>query len=71
MCKRSDKKYTAAAKGRDPRLDIGDIVTIHDKYGGKSKIPIMKLSMDYDGGLITEIESQGKTEIESGSIKAK
>ena len=54
----------------DPRLDIGDIVTIHDKYGGKSKIPIMKLSMDYDGGLITEIESQGKTEIESGSISS-
>lgn len=54
----------------DPRLDIGDIVTIHDKYGGKIKIPIMKLSMDYDGGLITEIESQGKTEIESGSISS-
>lgn len=54
----------------DPRLDIGDIVTIHDKYGRKSKIPIMKLSMDYDGGLITEIESQGKTEIESGSISS-
>lgn len=54
----------------DPRLDIGDIVTLCDKYGGKIKIPIMKLSMDYDGGLITAIESQGKTEIESGSISS-
>lgn len=51
----------------DPRLDIGDIVTIHDKYGGKIKIPIMKLSMDYDGGLITEIESQGKRKLNPGA----
>lgn len=51
----------------DPRLDTGDIVRVQDKYGSQFDIPIMKLGLDFDGGLITSVESQGKTEAESES----
>lgn len=54
----------------DPRLEVGDIVTVRDKYGKEIKIPIMKITMDFDGGLITTIESVGKTEVESTSISS-
>ena len=54
----------------DPRLEIGDIVAVRDKHGKETKIPVMKITMDFDGGLITTIESVGKTEVESTSISS-
>ena len=38
---------------------------LQDKYGKIQYIPVMKMTMDYDGGLITEIQSCGKTEIQT------
>ncbi len=51
----------------DMRLDIGDIVKVQDKYGNIIKIPVMALSQDFDGGLLTGIKSQGKTDAERAS----
>lgn len=49
----------------DPRIDVGDVVMLQDKYGKIQYIPVMKMTMDYDGGLITEIQSCGKTETQT------
>lgn len=51
----------------DMRLDIGDTVKVQDKYGNIIKIPVMVLSQDFDGGLLTGIKSQGKTDAERAS----
>lgn len=51
----------------DIRLDTGDIVKVQDKYGNIIKIPVMSITQDFDGGLMTAIASQGKTEAESSS----
>lgn len=47
----------------DPRIDVGDIITIIDKSGNVVKIPVMSLVQDYDGGLLSEIQSFGKSEV--------
>ena len=49
----------------DIRLDIGDIVSVQDKYGNIIKIPIMSITQDFDGGLMTAIASEGQTETEA------
>lgn len=51
----------------DMRIDIGDIVKVQDKHGNIIKIPVMVLSQDFDGGLLTGIKSQGKTDAERAS----
>ena len=51
----------------DIRLDPGDIVKVQDKYGNEIRIPIMIITQDFDGGLMTAVASQGKTEAESNA----
>lgn len=46
----------------DIRLDIGDIVTLNDKYGNVIKIPLMSVTQEFDGGLLTVIQSYGSGE---------
>ena len=53
----------------DPRIDVGDIITVTDKTGNVVKIPVMSLVQDYDGGLLTEVQSFGKVESESSQNK--
>lgn len=43
----------------DMRLDTGDIVTVNAKDGSVVKIPVMSVSQEYDGGLMSEIRSYG------------
>jgi hypothetical protein len=53
----------------DPRIDVGDIITITDKSGNVVKIPVMSLVQDYDGGLLSEVQSFGKSELVTGQNK--
>lgn len=53
----------------DPRIDVGDIITIIDKSENVVKIPVMSLVQDYDGGLLSEIQSFGKSESVTGQNK--
>ena len=48
----------------DPRIDPWDILTVTDKAGKSYKVPVMSLTMEFDGGLTTEVEAFGKAEIE-------
>lgn len=48
----------------DPRLDPWDIITVLDKKGKSYKVPVMNLTMEFDGGLTTEVEAVGKAEVE-------
>lgn len=48
---------------------MGDIITVTDKAGNAVKIPVMSLVQDYDGGLLTEVQSFGKVESESSQNK--
>lgn len=49
----------------DIRLDVWDLITVVDLLGNKYKIPVMKLTQNYDGGIGTTIEAVGKTEEET------
>lgn len=53
----------------DPRIDVGDIITVVDKNGNVVKIPVMSLVQDYDGGLLSEVQSFGKSESVTGQSK--
>lgn len=49
----------------DVRPELGDIITINAKNGKTYSLPIMHEVIDFDGGLITEVASYGRTEQES------
>lgn len=53
----------------DIRLDLGDIITVQGRTGTERKVPVMSLSVDFDGGIITDIGSYGNTEGEESQIK--
>ena len=53
----------------DPRIDVGDIITVVDKNGNVVKIPVMSLVQDYDGGLLSDVQSFGKVESEAAQSK--
>lgn len=53
----------------DPRIDVGDIITVVDKTGKVVKIPVMSLVQDYDGGLLSEVQSFGKSESVTAQCK--
>ena len=53
----------------DPRLDLCDIVKVYDKAGNLIRLPVMRLAQDFDGGLITQLQSFGGTEQESAQQK--
>lgn len=46
----------------DPSLDPGDIIIVSDKRGNDIKVPIMSIVQEYDGGLLTRIQSFGGIE---------
>lgn len=43
----------------DPRLDLGDIITVYRRDGTAIKVPVMSITFDFDGGLSTEVGSYG------------
>ena len=45
----------------DPRIDPWDILTVEDRNGDSYKVPSMKLTVEYDGGLTIEAEAAGKS----------
>ena len=51
----------------DPRIDPWDVLTVEDRNGNSYKVPVMKLTQEYDGGLSTEVEAVGKTEAEQST----
>lgn len=51
----------------DPRIDPWDVLTVEDRNGNSYKVPVMKLTQEYDGGLSTEVEAVGKTEAEQSA----
>lgn len=53
----------------DIRPDVGDIIKVNDKAGNVIKIPVMYLMQDYDGGLLTQAQSFGRTETETEATK--
>lgn len=51
----------------DPRLEVGDIVTVVDTDGKEYKVPIMAMDLEYDGGITTTITSYGGSDGMSSS----
>lgn len=51
----------------DPRIDPWDVLTVKDRNENAYKVPAMKLTQEYDGGLSTEVEAVGKTEAEQSA----
>lgn len=48
-----------------PELEVGDIITVVDKKGNRYKVPVMKLTVESDGGCWCEIEAVSKSESKS------
>lgn len=48
----------------DPRLDVGDIVTIVDAKNNLIDVPVMQHTITFDGGLLSEVASYGFEEKE-------
>lgn len=55
----------------DPRLDPGDIITLEDCSGAVHAVPIMSVTHEYDGGIITQITAKGqaKTDAREGPVQ--
>ena len=49
----------------DNRIDAWDILTVTDLEGIDFKLPAMKITQTFDGGLTTEVEAIGMSETES------
>ena len=45
----------------DIRLDLGDIITVKKRNGQTIKVPVMRLTVDFDGGVMNDIGSYGNT----------
>jgi hypothetical protein len=48
----------------DPRLDVGDVVTIIDAKNNLIDVPVMQHTITFDGGLLSEVSSYGFEEKE-------
>lgn len=48
----------------DPRLDVGDVVTIVDAKNNLIDVPVMQHTITFDGGLLSEVVSYGFEEKE-------
>lgn len=48
----------------DPRLDVGDVVTIVDAKNNLIDVPVMQHTITFDGGLLSEVASYGFEEKE-------
>lgn len=51
----------------DPRLDPWDVLTVCDLNGETYKVPVMDMTHEFDGGLITSVEAVGRSEVEQES----
>lgn len=51
----------------DPRLDVGDVVTIVDAKNNLIDVPVMQHTITFDGGLLSEVASYGFEEKEAKS----
>lgn len=51
----------------DPRLDVGDVVTIVDAKNNLIDVPVMQHTITFDGGLLSEVSSYGFEEKETKS----
>lgn len=51
----------------DPRLDVGDVVTIVDAKNNLIDVPVMQHTIIFDGGLLSEVASYGFEEKETKS----
>lgn len=53
----------------DPRLDVGDVVTIVDAKNNLIDVPVMQHTITFDGGLLSEVASYGfeEKEVKSSS----
>lgn len=51
----------------DPRLDPWDVLTVEDRSGKSYKVPLMKLSWEYDGGFTNSVEAVGLSEKETNA----
>jgi len=45
----------------DPRLEPGDIIQVTDRAGETYSVPVMSITHEFDGGLISEIAAAGKS----------
>lgn len=56
--------HTASLNHRlgDPRLDVGDIVTLESTENGNNSIPITNIEYSFDGGLSATVRAAGMTE---------
>lgn len=48
----------------DPRLDVGDVVTIVDAKNNLIDVPVMQHTITFDGGVLSEVSSYGFEEKE-------
>lgn len=54
----------------NPLLDAGDIITMEDMSGASYEVPVMGITHEYDGGIITRVTANGQAETEerAGSV---
>ena len=45
----------------DPRLEPGDVIQVTDRAGVTYSVPVMSITHEFDGGLISEIAAAGKS----------
>lgn len=48
----------------DNRLDPWDIIAVEDRNGNSYKVPCMKMTHEWDGGMTTEVQAVGESETE-------
>lgn len=48
----------------NPLIDPGDIITMEDLEGESIKIPVMNISHEYDGGILTRVTATGQAKTE-------
>ena len=46
----------------NPLIDPGDIITMEDMAGASYEIPVMGITHEYDGGIITKVAAYGQAE---------
>ena len=49
----------------NPLIDPGDIITMEDLSGASVDVPVMRISHEYDGGIITRVTANGQAETSS------
>ena len=49
----------------NPLLDPGDIITMEDLSGVSVDVPVMRITHEYDGGVITRVTANGQAETSS------